>query len=97
MDPVNLFDSSKFHSQNQPEFEVGLTALSKFVSSNMRYPDAAKRKRTEGTVFVSFIIEINARVSEIFIAKGIDEECNAEAMRVFQIMPKWKPEKKDMK
>lgn len=77
--------------ETPPEFEGGNEAMHKFVASNLKYPYSAKRMQIEGTVFVSFIIEADGKISEAKVVKGISPDCDKEALRVILLMPKWKP------
>lgn len=65
--------------------------LSKFLSKNLRFPSAAQQKGVSGVVYVSFIINSQGEVKDITLAKGIDEDCDKEALRVVGKMPNWKP------
>ena len=69
----------------------GETAFWKFLKDNLRYPEAAKKNRTEGIVQVRFIIEADGAVSNVTVSKGVSAEIDAEATRLLQSMPNWKP------
>jgi len=77
----------------QAEFPGGITKLNEFISANLRYPKKAKRKKIEGTVYVEFIIQKDGTVTDPKVIKGISKECDAEALRIAQIMPNWRPGK----
>lgn len=74
-----------------PAYAGGLQAAYKFISKNLRYPRAAQRNGTEGTVFVTFVINKEGKVTNMSILKGISEECDKEAMRVIGLLDKWTP------
>lgn len=74
-----------------PEFPGGPEALAYYLGENIRYPKQAKRKKIEGVVIVSFIVETNGELSRIAVEQSIGYGCNEEAMRVIQSMPLWKP------
>jgi len=59
----------------------------------MKYPASARRMNIEGKVFVSFVIDADGRITEAAILKGISADCDKEALRVVQMMPKWRPGK----
>lgn len=80
-----------------PEFPGGMAAMMKFLSRNMRYPAAARRMGTEGTVFVGFVVAPDGQIVEVQTIKGIAGDCDREAMRVIQSMPPWKPGKQNGK
>jgi protein TonB len=77
--------------EQQPEFEGGYDALANFLKSNMKYPAGARKMEIEGTVHVSFLVSKTGTISEVKVLRGIMKECDAEAVRVVQMMPPWKP------
>ena len=79
--------------EQPPEFEGGLEAMYKFIGKNMKYPASARRMNIEGSVFVGFVVDADGKISEASIIKGISADCDKEALRVVQMMPKWRPGK----
>ena len=77
--------------EQMPEFPGGEAELLHYISKNIRYPQDAKEKGIQGRVFVGFVIEKDGSVSNIRNLRGVDSELDAEAMRVVESMPKWKP------
>jgi protein TonB len=76
----------------QVEFNGGLPALGKFISQVMRYPADARKKRLEGQVFISFVVEKDGSLSEIKVVKGIAHTLDIEALRVVNASDKkWSP------
>jgi periplasmic protein TonB len=79
------------HSEIMPSYIGGMEAMIRFLGSKMRYPAAARRIGTQGTVFVQFVIGLDGNVIQAKIIKGISKECDAEALRVISMMPAWNP------
>jgi protein TonB len=79
--------------EQAPEFEGGLAAMYKFIQKNMNYPAKARRMGIEGSVFVGFVVERDGTIADVQIIKGIDVDCDKEAVRVVSKMPPWKPGK----
>ncbi len=81
--------------EDMPEFPGGINEIIKFFSKNIIYPKSAKEKNIEGECYVSFIIDTIGKVTNSKIIKGILNclECDIEAIRVVNSMPKWKPGK----
>lgn len=79
--------------EEMPEFPGGHDGLIKFISSNLVYPDSAKVHEKQGTVYVTYLIEKDGSVSHVKVLRGFDKYCDAEALRVVKMMPKWKPGK----
>jgi protein TonB len=83
--------------EQQPEYVGGLEAMYKFINKAMRYPASARRMGVEGTVFVSFVVDKEGKISQVTTIKGINPDCDKEAIRVIQSMPAWKAGKQNGK
>ncbi|WP_164714325.1 energy transducer TonB [Chitinophaga rhizosphaerae] len=73
-----------------PRFPGGEQALVDFLEKNIQYPEAALRAEKSGTVFVTFGVNADGKLSDIGTAGsspgfGMDEE----ALRVVKMMPDW--------
>ena len=77
--------------ENEPEFPGGEDSLYAYIARNIKYPEAAKKEKIEGRVFVTFVIEKDGQVSSAKILRDIGGGCGEEAIRVVKSMPKWKP------
>lgn len=77
--------------EKSPEFPSGDDSLYAFIGRNIKYPEAAKKNKIEGRVFVTFVIEKDGQVSSAKILRDIGGGCGEEALRVVNSMPKWKP------
>ncbi len=71
--------------------------LREWVYQYLKYPQAAVRDGVQGTVMVRFVIEQDGKVTGVEVVKGVDEELDAEALKVVSASPKWKPGKVDGK
>ncbi len=74
-----------------PEFPGGEEAMGTFFSQNVQIPAKAKQARVTGDVLVTATVDINGKLINPKIAKGLTPECNAEALRVVQTLPAWQP------
>ncbi|TKC00538.1 energy transducer TonB [Pedobacter cryophilus] len=72
-----------------PTFKGGLQAFGKFLSKNLEYPDISRRNKTQGRVYLSFVVEKDGSLSEIKVLKGVSSEIDTEALRVLNISPNW--------
>ena len=77
-----------------PEFPGGSEALRKYVKDNMRHPLVDTRS---GNVIIQFTVDEEGRVVNPKLLRGLDEEFDAEAIRLVEAMPRWKPGMKDGK
>jgi bla regulator protein blaR1 len=64
-----------------------------FIYTNIRYPAAARKNKTEGMVVVKFVIEKDGNISGADIIRSIGDSCDEEVLRVVGMMPKWTPGK----
>ena len=84
-------------AENAPEFPGGEDSLYAYIARNIVYPEAAKKEKIEGRVFVTFVIEKDGQVSSAKILRDIGGGCGEEVLRVIRTMPKWKPGTQDGK
>jgi TonB family protein len=77
--------------EKMPEYPGGDDARVKFMVENIKYPEEARKNGVQGTVYVTFIVEKDGKVSNIKIIRGIGGGCDEEAVRVISLMPSWKP------
>lgn len=74
-----------------PEYTGGYSAMAQHLYRNLQYPTPAKRKGIQGSVFVSFVVGVDGRLSDVKTLKGVDSDLDHEAIRVVKLMPKWNP------
>ena len=79
--------------EQMPEFPGGVGEMMKFVSMNVKYPEEAMKNGIAGRVVVQFIVEMDGTISHVKVFRKVNDALDAEAVRVIQAMPKWKPGK----
>ena len=67
--------------------------IMKYIAKNTKYPPIAKENNITGRVFVSFVVDKTGKVTQVKVLRGVDKYIDAEAVRVVQSMPKFKPGK----
>ena len=77
--------------EKPPMFPGGPSAMNKFLSKNIEYPTMARESGIQGTVYLSFVVEIDGSITDVKAVRGIEGGCNEEAVRVVKKMPKWTP------
>lgn len=77
--------------EKMPEFPGGIKELMSFLSKNIKYPASAMAKNVQGRVIVQFVVEKDGTPTEFKVMRSVDPALDAEALRVMQEMPKWKP------
>ena len=76
----------------QPEFPGGQQEMTKYLQSNLKYPEAAKAAGAEGKAFVQFVVKADGSICDVQIMRSTgNESLDAEALRVVKAMPKWRP------
>lgn len=60
--------------------------LLKYVYKNLIYPTEARNKGVEGTVVITFVVEIDGRVSNARIVRDLSDGLGEEALRVINQM-----------
>lgn len=82
------------------EYPGGLEALMKYMTSSIKYPEAAQKEKAEGLVYVKFVVDKNGSITNVRTANEgalIRPDLALEAIRVVKGMPKWRPAQKDGK
>jgi protein TonB len=79
--------------EEMPSFPGGQEALMKYIAKEMKYPEEAVENQIQGAVFVTFVVEVDGRISDLKVLRGIRYGCDEEALRVVKGMPKWTPGK----
>ncbi|MBE0639962.1 MAG: M56 family metallopeptidase [Bacteroidales bacterium] len=79
--------------EEMPQFPGGDEARMKYMVENIKYPDEAKKKGIQGTVYVTFVVEKDGKISDVKVLRGIGGGCDEEAVRVIKNMPVWTPGK----
>ena len=78
--------------QQKPSFEGGdASAFTKWVNSQIVYPQAAQAAGTEGRVVLKFKVGKDGSVQNVKVIKSVDPELDAEAVRVVSSSPAWTP------
>lgn len=78
-------------AEQMPEFPGGMKELLKFLQDNLKYPENAMKNNVQGRVIVQFVVEKDGTLTEFKVARSVDPDLDAKALRVLQTMPKWKP------
>lgn len=79
--------------EQMPEYPGGQAALFEFISKNVKYPDDAVKKKVEGKVFVTFVVDTDGKITDVSLLRKVFPSLDAEAVRVISAMPNWIPGK----
>lgn len=78
-----------------PSFPGGKAKLNEFLTENIIYPQQALENGTQGTVYVSFIVDLKGNLTDVKLLRGIGFGCDQEAVRIVNMMPQWNPGKQN--
>ena len=81
-------------AEHMPTYPGGVTELMKFIGDNLQYPEEALADSIadETTIIqVSFIVEKDGSPKDFQVIDEHNPYLEAEAVRVLEQMPKWKP------
>lgn len=90
-DTVDIANAVFDMVEEMPEFKGGNKALMDYLAANLQYPKGAETKGTQGRVIVQFIVNTDGSIDDAKVVRSVDPELDAEALRVINGMPKWKP------
>ena len=79
--------------EQMPEYPGGQAALIEYISNNVKYPDDAAKKKVEGKVFVTFVVDTDGKITDVSLLRKVFPSLDAEAIRVISGMPNWIPGK----
>ncbi len=77
--------------EKMPEFPGGDKEMMAFIVANTKYPAEARKKKIQGTSFVSFVVNKQGEVTETKIIRSAHPLLDKEALRMMSLMPKWTP------
>ncbi|MBR5855724.1 MAG: TonB family protein, partial [Bacteroidales bacterium] len=104
LEDANKAGVSAFNGQLTPaKFTIGTSSpvytenfynnFKFWVFQNLTYPEIAKKEGLQGTVYVSFVVDKNGKVTNVKVIRGCHESLDKEAVRVISSSPDWVPAK----
>ena len=92
MAPLTVSEGSDVPDDFQPPmFPGGEQALMLFIKANLKYPPQAAKRKAEGKVVMTFVVDKTGKVTEIKVAKSVDIYLDTEAIRVCKLLPDFIP------
>ena len=74
--------------EEMPEYPGGEKEMFNFIFSNFNYPEGVNACCK---ITIEFIVDKDGGIKNIKIVKGLEKMFDEEMLRVFNLMPKWKP------
>ena len=88
--PTNPDENGVYTIVDEPAMpEGGFKAFYEFINSSLQYPLAARDKKVQGKVFVSFIVSEDGSLTNVGVIKGIGNGCDEEAKKAVSAAPSW--------
>ena len=92
MEPLTVSEGSDVPDGFEPPmFPGGERALMEFLKENVKYPPMAAKRKTQGRVVMTFVVDKTGKVTEIKVAKSVDIYLDTEAIRVCKLLPDFYP------
>jgi len=78
-------------AEKPAQFPGGVDSLKAVIIDNLQYPEVALDNGLQGTVIIKCIISDSGEVTEAEVVQGLSKECDAEALRVVSLLPRFLP------
>jgi TonB family protein len=75
--------------QQMPKFTGG--DIYKYISNHLQYPQSAINSKTQGTVYVTFVVEKNGTLSGVKAIRSVSHALDSAAVACISSMPVWQP------
>lgn len=69
----------------------GYSGVLRYIANNLRLPEEVKTGKREGIVFVTFEIDVQGKLQDPAVRRGLSPATDEEALRVVRAMPNWIP------
>ncbi len=86
-----------FPRESLPEYPGGEAAMTEFIRTTLKYPEAASAKGIEGKVLVQFIVDTLGSVTNVVVKRSDNPLLNDAAIDLVRKMPKFKPAQQEGK
>lgn len=60
--------------------------MQEFIDANLRYPEKARAKKVQGTVYVAYSVNDDGKVANARVVRGIGSGCDEEALRLVRML-----------
>lgn len=70
-----------------PSFPGGQTALKEYIDKNFNWTQESST--VKGKVFVEFVVDIDGKIGDSKVTRGLCDTCDKEALRLVANMPTW--------
>lgn len=80
-------------TEKMPAFPGDYSAFLEYLKKNLQYPEAEKEAGKQGTVYVSFTVQLDGSITGVKVVKSVAGApgFDKEAIRLISTMPDWIP------
>ncbi len=78
-----IYEYKQLEEVARPYFADG-SSMNQHIAKNLKFPAEAKEREIQGTVRLSFIVETDGSISNIFILNSVGGGCDNEAIRLVE-------------
>jgi len=86
-------DENRVYHSNEVDvkayFPNGESGWEKYLLTHSKYPKMPRKDKAIGRVFLSFVIEKDGKITDAVITRGLNNKCNAEALRLLRSSGNW--------
>lgn len=97
--PDRFYNDETFVAKNRAtigaKYPGGMIALQKLVSDSLQYPQEARERGLEGTVYITFLVDASGEVRLPQVSDGVHYLLDEEALRFVSSLPTWTPAAKN--
>ncbi|MCB0754416.1 MAG: TonB family protein [Flavobacteriales bacterium] len=86
-----------FIAEEMPLYPGGDKALLQYISENITYPSECEQKGIMGVVFVSYVVDVNGRATDVKVVMSSNELFNEAAIEVVESISGYEPGTQDGK
>ena len=91
LNPTLTKDTTCHENISMPVYPGGESKLLGYIADSIQYPFVAQRTKTQGKVYVRFMVNTNGKVSNVEQVRSVDYFLGKEAERVINTLPDWTP------
>lgn len=77
--------------EEMPQFPGGHKALMDWLDEHIPYPASCRRRKVEGEMELTFIVDAQGNVVEPAVSRSLDPELDRVALGALKVMPAWQP------
>lgn len=76
---------------NKAKGECASEKMLTYIYKNLKYPEKARKAKTQGTVVVQFVVDKDGSIDDAQVVREIGNDCGYEALYLVENMEQWTP------